>query len=122
MLNQKRFNQTFFSPVQTFGLNYTLLFRTLKIEETRRLNFVSFSRLQNSETKLRIETKLSGDSIQIVPNPRIVLGMIPLPDQIALSSQKPVEHRPYVHLRDQDNATANSFKVTRLFGELKPSV
>ena len=44
------------------------LFWTLKIEKTHRLNFVSFSGHENSETKLRnetklSETKLSGDSI-----------------------------------------------------------
>ena len=43
-------------------------FLTLKIEKTRRLNFVLFSALGSSETKLRndiklSETKLSGDSI-----------------------------------------------------------
>ena len=46
----------------------SLLFWTLLIEKPRRLNFVSFSGLEKSETKLRnerklSETKLSGDSL-----------------------------------------------------------
>ena len=52
----------FFFSVQTFCLYYIWLFWTLQIEKTRRLNFVSFSGLENNETNLS-ETKLSGDSI-----------------------------------------------------------
>ena len=69
--NQKKINLTSFFRVQTFRLYYIWLFWSLKIEKARRLNFVSFSGLENSETKLRnetklSETKLSADSIRFL--------------------------------------------------------
>ena len=56
------FKQFVFTRLYYFGL--------WKLKKTRRLNFVSFSGLENSETKLRnetklSETKLSGDSISL---------------------------------------------------------
>ena len=57
--NRKRINLTFFLCSNISSLLYLIL-ELWKIEKTRRLNYISFSRLENSETKLRNETKLSG--------------------------------------------------------------
>ena len=65
------------------------------------------------DRKIHLHSSLDVPSLISLGVNCIVVGMIPIPDQIAFSSQKSVDQRPYVHLRDQDNLTANSFKVIR---------
>jgi len=64
------------------------------------------------DRKINIHTSLSVADLIALRINCLVIGHIPLPDQIAHYGSKAIEHRPYVHLRDQDNVTANQYKAT----------
>ena len=61
--NRKKTKLTSFFVFKRFVSSIFDYFDTENLKKTRRLNFVSFSGFENSETKLRNETKLSGDNI-----------------------------------------------------------
>ena len=62
--NRTRINlKNFFSCSNVSRLLYLIIFDSENLKKKRRPNFVSFSGLEKSETKLKNQTKLSGNSI-----------------------------------------------------------
>lgn len=81
-------------------------------ESISSLGFGWIRHVNIEERKINIHTSLPiADLITLGIN-CIVIGHIPLSDQIANCSGKTIEHRPYVHVRDTENVTANKFKAT----------
>lgn len=83
-----------------------------KEEAVKSLGFGWVRHVNMAERKINIHTCAPVcDLVRLGVN-CLVIGHIPLPDQISTFSSKSVEHSPYIHVRDNDNVTANKYKVT----------
>jgi len=91
-----------------------------KAESINSVGFGWVRHVNMEEKQINIHTSIPiSDLVKYGVN-CLVIGQIPLPNQISTFTNKSVDQCPYIHVRDEDNVTANKFKPTYQIRKRKP--